>query len=190
MKRLRLFPDFVFLDDHGTPHALRDVLGDFTVLFFTRSANARHGSTLELISAVVTENRSGLQMDVRGIIVHSPDAPCDQHRACHLVDAAAGVLVLSDPTGAIRRLYGVGHQDRLFVIGPNRHVIDTALDCPVERLHPQLNLDVALWTDGAARRPFREPRSGRARNLRQTARQETPDVRFARDGSRGNASDP
>lgn len=188
MKRSRLFPDFVFLDDYGSPHALRDVLGDFTVLALTSSEDTTHGPAGELLTAIVAENRGGIPVDVRGIDVHSPGAPCERHDACHLVDAQAGVLVLCDPTGAIRRLYGVGHEDRLFVIGPNRHVIDTALDRHVGRLRLQLSLDVALCTDEAAGSRSRELTSGRGGNSRPTAERETPGARSTCGGLRGNGS--
>ncbi len=174
MTRLRLLPDFVFLDDQGSTHSSRDVLGDFTVLAFTHCDEATHGPAADALTAVVAENRGVNGMDVRGIDIHWSDARCQQHDTCHLVGVQAHVLVLCDATGAIHRLYGVGHEDRFFVIGPNCHVIDSASVRDVARLALQLSLDVALCTDGTARARPRELGAGHAGDSRPTAERETP----------------
>ena len=174
MKRSRLLPDFDFLDDRGSTHSLREVLGDFTVLAFTHCDKTTHGPVAESLTAVVAENRGVNGMDVRGIDIHWSDAGCGQHDTCHLVDVPAHALVLCDATGALCRLYGVGEEDRFFVIGPDRHVIDSASVKDVARLGFQLSLDVALCTDGTARsRPW-ELGAGHAGDPRPTAERETP----------------
>lgn len=169
MKRSRLLLDFVFLDDQDSTHSLRDVLGDFTVLAFAHCDKATHGPAAESLTAMVAENRGVNRLDVRGIDIHWSDAHCEQHDACHLVDVETHVLVLCDATGAIRRLYDVGEEDRFFVIGPDRRVMDSASVKDVARLALQLSLDVALHTDGTARARPRELGAGRAGNSRPTA---------------------
>ena len=188
MKRSRLLPDFVFLNDGGSTHALRDVLGDFTVLAFSFCDKITHGPAAELLAAMVAENHGVNGLDVRGIDILSSHAACEQHDACHLVDVQSHVLILCDATGAIRRLYGVTQEDRFFVIGPDRHVIDSAPVKDVARLGLQLSVDVALCTDGTARARPRELTSGRAEESRPTAERETPGVRSVCGGPRGNGS--
>lgn len=188
MKRSRLLPDFLFLDDRGSVHSLRDLLGDFTVLAFTHYDRPTHGTASDLLTAIVTENRGVNHMDVRGIDIHWSDARCEQHDACHLVDVQTHVLVLCDATGAIRHSYDVGKQDRFFVIGPDRHVIDTAWDVHIERLRLQLSLDVALHPGGVARARPRELTSGRAGDSGPTPERETAGTQSACGGPRAPAS--
>ncbi len=168
MKRLRVLPDFVFLDNHGSTHALRDFLGDFTVLAFSHCENSMHRPATELLATMVAKNRGANRLDVRGIDIHWSHAGCEQHDTCHLVAVQTHVLVICDATGAIRRLYGVEQEDRFFVIGPDRHVIDSASVKDVARLCLQLSLDVALYTDGAARAQPRGLSAGHAGDLRPT----------------------
>ncbi len=46
-----------------------------------------------------------------------------EHGGCHLVEAEAGLLSICDPTGGLRRLYGVDDSDWFFVIGPERTIV-------------------------------------------------------------------
>lgn len=188
MKRSRLLPDFVFLDNRGSPLALRDVLGDFTVLAFTHCQETTHGPGGESLAAMVAQNRGVNDMDVRGIEIRWSEARCEQHDACHLVNVQMHTLILCDATGAIRRLYGVDKEDRFFVIGRDRRMIDSASVKDVARLGLQLSLDVALCTDGTARARPRELTSGRTEDSRLTAEGESPGVGSAYGKSRGNAS--
>ncbi len=169
MKRPRLLPDFVFLDDQGSAHSLGDVLGDFTVLAVIHCDKTTHVPATELLTAMVAENRGVNRLDVRGIDIHWSDVRCEQHGTCHLVAAQTQALILCDATGAIRRLYGVGQEDCFFVIGPDRHVIDSASANDVARLRLQLSLDVALCTDGPAGARPRELGAERAGDSRRTA---------------------
>ncbi len=169
MKRSRLLPDFVFLDDQGSTHSLRDVLGDFTVLTFTHCDKTTHGPAAEALTAMVAENRGVNRLDVRGIDIQWSDAHCAQHDACHLADVQTHTLILCDATGAIRRLYGVEQEDRFFVIGPDRQVIDSASANDVARLRLQLRVDVALCADGPAGARPRQLGAGRSGDSRPTA---------------------
>ncbi len=156
MKRSRLLPDFVFLDDRGSPHSLRDILGDFTVLTLTHCDKTTHGPATELLMTMVAKNHGVNRLDVRGIDVHWSDARCAQHDACHLVDVQTHTITLCDATGAIRHLYGVGHEGYFFVIGSDGRVIDSAPTNDAARLARQLSLDVALCTDGMAKSQSKE----------------------------------
>ncbi len=140
MTRSRLLPDFVFVDDWGSPHSLCNVLGDFTVLAFTHCDKTTHGRASEPLTAMVAENRGVNHIDVRCIDIHWSHARCAQHESCHLVAIGAHGLILCDATGVIRRLYGIEQEDRFFVIGPDRHVIDSASAHDVARLRRQLSL--------------------------------------------------
>ncbi len=156
MKRSGVLPDFVFLNGRGSAHALRDFLGDFTVLAFTHCDQTTHGPGTASLATMVAESRRVRDADVRGIDIHSSDVRCEQHDTCHLVHVQTYVLILCDATGAIRRLYGVGQEDSFFVIGPDHYVIDSGSVHDIARLRLQLNLDVAFFTKRAARARPRE----------------------------------
>lgn len=186
MKRPRLLPDFVFLDGRGSAHALRDFLGDFTVLAFTHCDQTTHGPGTESLTTMVVEARGVRGVDVRGIDIHSSDARCEQHDACHLLFIQTHVLVLCDATGAIRRLYGVGREDHFFVIGPDHHVIDSGSADDVARLRHQLNLDVALLTERTAGARPRKSGVASVGNTPPTAeREENATQRLPRVGAPG-----
>lgn len=119
------YADFVYADDEGVERLLRNQLGDFTILMFTRCDEDSHGPVSRALSGIVQENRRTSLVKVVGVDIHTFNEQCD-HSKCHLVDRAEKMISVCDATGAIRRLYGVDRPNRVVLIGPDHRVIDSA----------------------------------------------------------------
>jgi hypothetical protein len=117
------FVDFTFVDDHGKSHPFHTELGDFTVLVFTRCDNDMHRPAVEWLQKVVDENRSENNVRLVGVDVHWSPGGCKEHEQCGLIAARASLGTLCDGSGAIHRAYGATDENRVYVIGPDHHVL-------------------------------------------------------------------
>lgn len=137
--------DFSFLDEEGRHRSLRNSLGDFTILAFTRCDSSTHTVTSRLLDGLVAEHRDNRAVTVVGIDVHWSAQRCSTHDHCHLLGAKRNTMSICDATGFIRRLYGVSNDDELILIGPDRRVIATATASYPDRLQHQLAIDVTRF---------------------------------------------
>lgn len=134
------FPDFVYLDDHGTRRSLRNLAGDFTVLAFTRCDQNTHGPAAGALQQIVLENAGTPFVRVVGVDVHWFEGQCD-HGRCHLVRDDRNLFSICDATGAVRRLYSLKGEkpiDGVVVIGPDGRVIQMAQEVENEKFRAEL----------------------------------------------------
>lgn len=82
----RRFLDFGFLDERGRASFLGQLLGDYTVLAFTRPKTDAHRPVVDLLESIVAENSEAGSVRVVGVDVYSPEAGCQQHAVCYLVE--------------------------------------------------------------------------------------------------------
>lgn len=152
----RRFLDFGFLDDRGRASFLSHQLGDYTVLAFTRCETDTHQPVVGLLESIVAENRGAGSVMVVGIDIHSAEAGCRQRDVCHLVETLTDLISICDTKGAIRRLYDVGQEDRVYLIGPHQRVLAWSLARDAARLRNELSIDVALFADRLAQERLQE----------------------------------
>lgn len=119
------YPDFIFVDEHGTRRSLRNFTGDFTVLAFTRCDDDTHGPAVDALKQLVDKHADAPFVRVVGVDVHWFKDQCD-HQHCHLVQNEKNLMSICDATGAIRKLYGVDGDHAAIVIGPDGRVLNIA----------------------------------------------------------------
>jgi len=143
------YSDFIYRDGQGVERLLRNQLGDYTVLLFSRCDDNSHGPISKLLTGIIEENRRASMVKVIGIDIHTFYDKCD-HSQCHLVAGQEDTLSICDATGAIRRLYGVEQADQLVVIGPDHRVAYSSRSEKSAELRSWLRSRVAALSDRRA----------------------------------------
>jgi len=150
------FVDFTFQDQSGKQRSLRRDLGDYTVVLFTECESDTHQPAGELLDTILDASRYGNDnVKLVGVNVHWCETGCKNGSHCHLVDARPNLGSICDGVGAVRRAYGVGAKDWLFVIGPEKTI---ELSAPALRgadLSRQLKPRVDELSDERVRDSFR-----------------------------------
>lgn len=138
------YPNFSFVDDRGVSRSLSSLLGDYTVLIFTRCDKDSHGPIRSVLSEIVGMNRGQPLVHIVGIDVHhSEHRPAGDNR-CHLIEAHGDVASICDSTGNLARLYGIEQGDGFYVIGPDRKLVYSAPAASAEHLKKWLQRDVSV----------------------------------------------
>ncbi|MCO6438617.1 MAG: hypothetical protein J5J06_16110 [Phycisphaerae bacterium] len=136
------FLDFFFEDEHGRSMTLGNVLGDFTVIAFTRCDSDTHAESTDYLESIIKEHALDDSVRVRAVDVHWADRSCGTHKDCHLLGSTDKAISICDATGMIRKLYGATKLNELFLIGPDRRVIGKATMAYPDPLRHQLAIDV------------------------------------------------
>ncbi len=143
------YPDFVYMDEDGTLRSLRNIAGDFTVLAFTRCDNPTHGPSTATLRQLVLENEAMPFVRIVGVDVHWFAGRCD-HGRCHLVGDERNLFSICDATGAVRRLYGIGGDQAVVVIGPEGRVVQVAAEVGNEKFRSELRRMISLESERRA----------------------------------------
>ncbi|MBW7905318.1 MAG: peroxiredoxin family protein [Phycisphaerae bacterium] len=117
------YVDFAFQDQSGKERSLRRDLGDYTVVLFTECESDTHQPAGDLLDAILSAGQYGnSNVKLVGVNVHWCKTGCKDGQHCHLVDAKPNLGSICDGAGAVRRAYGAGTEDWLFVIGPEKTI--------------------------------------------------------------------
>lgn len=136
------YTDFSFIDEKGSTRSLRELLGDYTVLLFTKCEINTHESSLLLLADIVAENHRGLGVHVFGVSIHNFDMASGHEDRCMLISQQKDVAMIHDRTGGVHKLYSAPSRDWLYVIDPAGHIIlSSPADSPYQ-LRKQLKQEV------------------------------------------------
>jgi hypothetical protein len=126
----RPFEDFAFVDQHGAKRWFRNVLGDVTVLAFTRSDQGTHTPPTKILESMMTANRWPESIQLVCVDVHWSKSGCGERDRAHVVQQADNLVTICDATGAIHLLYGAGEDNCLYLISSEHKV---AYAAPIAR---------------------------------------------------------
>jgi hypothetical protein len=161
MVRQRLLSDFRLANGSGPEQPFHEFLADFNILLIRRVPEPSHGPATELLRSLLAENRSADDATVRGFDIRSPDHLCETCHGPHIVFRGRDLVTICDSGGLIYRLFGVVGDERFFVIGADRHVIDAGSIREIDRLSSQLGRDKASSPHDIARAPPEPKHPGR-----------------------------
>lgn len=118
--------EFTYLDTRKRPHRLGDRLGDFTLLMFSRCEDDTHGRVAEELEDLVRVSQDAGFATSVGYDIHWSERECPREDQCHLVSVSDDLFSICDARGTVRRLYQVGSEDEIIVIGPSGEIEDRA----------------------------------------------------------------
>lgn len=118
------FADFTYSDGNGRVQTLSRHLGDFTVLVFTKCGSGSHASVATPLERLVRDGQDPGIVRTVGFDIHWSESGCRQDGACHLLIASRDTYSICDGKGAVRALYGADARNPVFLIGPNRQIIE------------------------------------------------------------------
>jgi peroxiredoxin len=118
-------PDFSFVDQAGRRRAFSELLGDYTVVIFSRCDRDTHVPAAKTLEEILDETRGASHVKVVGVDIHWSQEDCRGNDACHVVEQRRDLVSLCDAGGAARRLYGADDSANLFVIGPDATIVDS-----------------------------------------------------------------
>jgi len=136
------YPNFSFVDDRGTTKSLSELLGDYTVLAFTRCDKDTHQPIIGVLSDIVDMNRGQTLVHVAGIDVHHSDNRGSGDARCHLIESHNDVASICDATGNVGRFYGIRQGDGFYIIGPYRKIVYSAPTTSADELKIWLRREV------------------------------------------------
>lgn len=160
----RLLPDFVLSNGDGNERAFHELLADFNVLAIRRVPEPSHGPATQLLRSLLAENRGVEDVTVRGFDIRSPDCLCDTGHGPHIVFQGRDLVTICDSDCSIYRQFEVVGDDRFFVIGSDRYVIDVGSIREIGRLG-KLSQDAAPSQQSIARAPLGPPHAGPRRTI-------------------------
>lgn len=136
------YTDFSFIDEKGATRSLRELLGDYTVLLFTKCELDTHEAALKLLADIVAENHRAPGVHVFGVSIHRFDVPDGHDDRCMLMSQQNDVAMIHDRTGGVHKLYSAPARDWFYVIDPTGHIIlSSPVDSPYQ-LRKQLKEEV------------------------------------------------
>lgn len=139
----KLYLDFSFVDDRGESRLLSSLLGDYTVLAFTRCDTDIHRPVRSVLSEIVDMNRGQTLVRIVGIDVHHSEHRPPGDNRCHLLEAHGDVASICDSTGHLAPLYGIKQGDGFYVIGPDRALVYSGPADSAESLKKWLQREVS-----------------------------------------------
>lgn len=133
------FPNFTFLDEHGTAQDLSQNLGDFTVLVFSECGEDVHGPVSAALVDLVQPNQEPGYASTVGFDIHWSKDGCPHHSDCHLLEGGTHIFSICDARAQVRALYGVESDQEIVVIGPDRRIVDRSRGSDFSRVAGSLS---------------------------------------------------
>ncbi|MFQ5589623.1 MAG: hypothetical protein ACE5HE_00540 [Phycisphaerae bacterium] len=156
----RTLPSFTLGGGDGHERPFQELLADFNILTIRRVPVPSHGPATKLLWSLLAQNRGAGDETVRGFDIRSPDRFCETCSVSRIVFQGEHLVTICDSSGAIYRRFGVVGDDRFFVIGSDRRVIDAGSIREIARLGMRLGLDGAPSRHRIARAPPEQHQAG------------------------------
>jgi hypothetical protein len=140
------FLDFSYVDDAGERQRLKDHLGDYTFLIFTRCGDEMHTQASREIRELVHATEDRRFNEIVAFDIYRTEGACGPGDPCRLAERDSNYFSICDPRGEVADLYGVGHHNQVIVIGPDRRIVDAASVASLNELEARVKERIAQYT--------------------------------------------
>ncbi len=141
------FLDFTYVDDEGKTQRLKDHLGDYTFLIFTKCGDEMHSMASKEIRDLVHATQDREFNEIVAFDVYWSEGGCQGDDPCRLTEQDFSYFSICDARGEVANLYGVGHLNEILVIGPDGRVIDGASVSSLDELKTRIKERIDKYTD-------------------------------------------
>jgi cytochrome oxidase Cu insertion factor (SCO1/SenC/PrrC family) len=140
------FVDFSYVDDEGKPQRLKDHLGDYTFLIFTRCGDDLHSLASQEIRELVHATQDRDYNEIIAFDIYWSEAGCEGDDPCRLAEPDSSYFSICDARGEVASLYGVAHQNEIIVVGPDGRIVDGASVASLEELKARVRERIEKYT--------------------------------------------
>jgi len=148
-----LLPEFALSNGDGSKRLFYELLADFNIITVRRGLEPSHGPATELLRSLLAENRGTEDVTVRGFDIRSTDHLCEDCDGPHIVFEGRDLVTICDSGGMIYKLFGVVGDDRFFVIGTDRQLIDAGSIRELDQFGMSPSLEAVSSPQDIARAP-------------------------------------
>lgn len=124
LRRSFLLPDFRVANGDGRETAFDDLLADFNIVLIRRVPVASHGPATRFLRRLLNEYSSTPGVTARGFDIRSSDEPCETCGSPCVVSDEEDLVTVCDCDRRIYQHFEVAGDNRYFVIGADRRVLD------------------------------------------------------------------
>lgn len=140
------FVDFTYVDDEGKSQRLKDHLGEYTFLIFTKCGDEAHTLASQEVRELVHDTQDIDFNDIVAFDVYHAEGGCGFDDPCRLTEQDSSYFSICDARGEVAELYGVGHQNQIVVIGPDGRIVDGAPVTSLDELKTRVKERIDQYT--------------------------------------------